>query len=442
MSEPVLTIFATAKPFHGHTGIIQRNAVASWTLLRPRPEIILFGDEPGTADLCREFGLGHIPELACTELGAPLLPDLFGKAQRTAAHNLLCYVNSDIMLMGDFLEALRGVSEVQKRFLMVGRRWDASIRAPWDFDTRGGENDLRDFVRQHGKQGPPPGNSDFFAFPKGLWSSIPEFSVGRGWWDPWLVYEARRLGAAVVDTSSSVMAVHQNHDQSTYPHGLKSWRREVNHNFELAGRDAATFCLYDATHVLDGSGLRRVRGLRYLSRYIDTLPVIHPALALPLRIPKAVITGVRAVVRSIARSTNPSLRLVNLVQSKLPSDGVTAILGLNEAQPGHGGSYYGMNSASALLMGGYPVIAYDPDSSIMEKARLTLGGPIEFANSAEDCAKEADVIVIASPREEFQAMSAWVLDPKNPRRVVIDCCELWPEPMRPGIDYIAWAERL
>jgi hypothetical protein len=325
---------------------------------------------------------------------------------------------------------------------MVGRRWDASIRDVWDFTARGGESGLREFVSQHGKQGPPPGNSDFFAFPKGLWSIIPEFSVGRGWWDPWLVYEARRLGAAVVDASPFVMTVHQNHDQSTYPHGLKSWRREVNHNFELAGQDTATFCLYDATHILDGSGLRRVRGLRYLSRYIDTLPVIHPSLALPLRIPKAAIAGVRAVLRSIARATNSGLRLVNLVQSKLPNDGVTAILGLNGAQPGHGGSSTGMNLALALLMGGYPVIAYDPDSSTMEKARRTVGGPVEFADSAEACAKQADVIVIASARDEFQATPAWLPDPREPRRVVIDCCGLWrQEPMRPGIEYIAWAER-
>ncbi len=438
----MLTIFATAKPFHGHTGVIQRNAIASWTRLCPRPEIILFGNESGTAEVCREFGLTHIPQLAVTEFGAPLLPDLFEKAQRSAAHDILCYVNSDIMLMGEFLEALRKVSEAHSRFLMVGRRWDASIREPWNFDTEGGENGLREFVSRHGKQGPPPGNSDFFTFPRGLWSNIPEFGVGRGWWDHWFVYEARRLGAAVVDTSPFVMAVHQNHDQSTYPHGLKSWRREINHNFELAGEDAATFCLYDATHVLDGSGLRPVRGLRYLSRYIDTLPVFHPALALPLRIPKAAIAGVRVVLRSIAWSTNSGLRLASLVISKLPRDGVTAILGLDDAPSGRGGSATGMNLALGLLMGGYPVIAYDPDSSIMERARSAVGGPVEFADSVKACAKQADVIVIASARKEFQASPAWLSDSKEQRRVVIDCCGMWQhEPLHPEIEYIAWAER-
>jgi hypothetical protein len=438
----VLTIFATPKRFDGHTGIIQRNAIASWAALRPRPEIVLFGDDSGTAEICRDLGLIHIPELARTQYGAPLLSDLFEKAQRLASNSLLSYVNADIILMSDFIRALGLARSASDKFLMVARVWRVGINDSWDFCEPDIERELRRYVVEHGQQGPPPGNSDFFAFSRGLWSNIPQLGIGRGWWDPWLVYEARRLGATVVDASPIVMAVHQNHDQSTYPHGLKRWRQEINHNFELVGKEAATFCLYDATHVLDGSGLRRVRGLRYLSRYIDTLPVIRPALALPLRIPKTAIAGVRAVLRSIAWSTNPGLRLVNLVLSKLPSDGVTAILGLNDAHLGHGGRSTGLNLAHALLMGGYPVIAYDPDSSTMEKARRTVSGPVEFADSVEACAKQADVIVIASARKEFQATPAWVSDSKEQRRVVIDCCGLWRrEPIRPEIEYIAWAER-
>ena len=31
----MLTLFTTAKPFKGHSAIIQRNALKSWTLLDP-----------------------------------------------------------------------------------------------------------------------------------------------------------------------------------------------------------------------------------------------------------------------------------------------------------------------------------------------------------------------------------------------------------------------
>ena len=41
----MLTIFSTPKPFRGHIGVIQRNAIESWKRIHPDVEIILFGDE-------------------------------------------------------------------------------------------------------------------------------------------------------------------------------------------------------------------------------------------------------------------------------------------------------------------------------------------------------------------------------------------------------------
>jgi len=46
----VLTFFTTAKPFLGHAKIIQRNALKSWTLVHPDVEVIVFGDEHGSAE--------------------------------------------------------------------------------------------------------------------------------------------------------------------------------------------------------------------------------------------------------------------------------------------------------------------------------------------------------------------------------------------------------
>ena len=56
-TRPLLTIFATPKRFQGHIGVIQRNAIASWTHLKPKPEIILFGTDEGTAEIARGFGV-------------------------------------------------------------------------------------------------------------------------------------------------------------------------------------------------------------------------------------------------------------------------------------------------------------------------------------------------------------------------------------------------
>jgi hypothetical protein len=52
----MLTLFTTAKPCEGHSGVIQRNALKSCKLLHPEIEIILFGDDAGGAEIAKELG--------------------------------------------------------------------------------------------------------------------------------------------------------------------------------------------------------------------------------------------------------------------------------------------------------------------------------------------------------------------------------------------------
>src|SRR5574340_1281413 len=103
----MLTFFSLPKPFRGHIGIIQQNAIRSWLHLRPGNDIILYGDEEGTADFACEFGLCHVPDLKRNEYGTPLIGSMFRNAQTRAQHPYLCYINADILLFPDFLEALR-----------------------------------------------------------------------------------------------------------------------------------------------------------------------------------------------------------------------------------------------------------------------------------------------------------------------------------------------
>ena len=56
----MLTLFAIPKAFRGEFNQIQRNAITSCTLLEPKPEIILLGDDEGTAEVAKEFGVRHV----------------------------------------------------------------------------------------------------------------------------------------------------------------------------------------------------------------------------------------------------------------------------------------------------------------------------------------------------------------------------------------------
>src|SRR5260370_7243774 len=85
----MLTIFTTAKPFRGHTGIIQRNALQSWKALHPGIEVILFGDNPGAAEPAQESALHHEPFVKRTEFATNRLDYPFAPAHTIPHHDTL-----------------------------------------------------------------------------------------------------------------------------------------------------------------------------------------------------------------------------------------------------------------------------------------------------------------------------------------------------------------
>jgi hypothetical protein len=253
----LITIFALPKAFCGHTGVIQRNAIASWTRLSPRPEIILFGDDAGTSEFAGEFGLRHIALVGRNEKGIPFVGDLFARAQDVASFPILAYVNSDIILFDDFLRAVEAVAAWRPQFLMAGRRWDIDITAPIDFAVADWEARLRADVARRGRRRSVSW-IDYFVFPRGMYREVPAFLIGRMWWDNWLVWKAADLGAAVVDATPRVLAVHQNHDYG-YAGGyfgvVQSEEGKWNERLAESGKRART--LREARFKFGRLGLRR-----------------------------------------------------------------------------------------------------------------------------------------------------------------------------------------
>jgi hypothetical protein len=255
----MLSIFAFPKPFRGHIATIQRNAISSWVRLRPPCEIFLFGDEEGTAEVAKELGTCHVSEMARNEYGTPLLSDVFEKGEQSAKHGLLCYVNCDIILGSDFMRAVEKVSRWTHRFLMVGECWNLDLTEPLAFDRPMWEENLKASVRQIGKRR-GPFSIDYFVFPRGLYQQLPPFALGRPRFDQWLIWKARHLGAAVVDATPVVMAVHQNHDYSHVPGGLPPHifpGEEGTRNEKLAGGLWHCYGIEEATHKFLATGLRR-----------------------------------------------------------------------------------------------------------------------------------------------------------------------------------------
>src|SRR5258708_16217187 len=139
----MLTTFATAKPFSGHIGIIQRNTLQSWKALHPGIEIILFGADEGAVEAAKEFGLRHEPHVERNEWGTKRLDYMFARAQAIARHEMLCYTNCDIILMQDFWRAIERVRAMHGEFLIVGRRWDTDVTEPLAFEQADWQESLR-----------------------------------------------------------------------------------------------------------------------------------------------------------------------------------------------------------------------------------------------------------------------------------------------------------
>jgi len=274
----MLTIFATPKPFKGRIDVIQRNAIATWCRLAPACEVLLCGVDDGTASVAKEFNVNHLPGVAMSPYGTPLLHSVFAEAQRHARFPVMCYVNADIMLLQDFTDAIRRVRLAD--FLLVGQRWNIDLDRPWDFSRGDWQVRLRQHLREHGTEQPPVG-SDYFVFPRhSPVGRIEPFVVGRPGWDNWMIYHARKLGVAVVDLSRVVRPIHQNHDYRHVPKGrdLTYEGPEAERNYQLIDDMERIFLLSDATHVLTERGLERALDWNHLRRRWRTTAVLHPGL--------------------------------------------------------------------------------------------------------------------------------------------------------------------
>jgi hypothetical protein len=258
-NDQMLTIFTTGKPFRGHSGMIQRNALKSWTLLHPDVEVILFGDEEGAAEAASELSINHVPHVQRHESGMKYLRSIFDPAQEVARHSMLCYVNCDIVLTSDFRRAIERLQALHPQFVMIGRRWDIEVQAPLPIGACDWEDNLKRLTLSKGKQRASDW-IDYFVFPRGLYSGqLPDFVIGRVVWDNWLVWRALRSGGPVVDASDAVVAIHQNHDYGYHPSGAAGvWGDELaQRNRALAGGKFHICTIDDATHSLGPEGERR-----------------------------------------------------------------------------------------------------------------------------------------------------------------------------------------
>lgn len=253
---PLITIFTAPKPFtNPHIALIQRNAIRSWMQLAPEVEVFLMGDEIGMAEVANEFGVRHFTHVRTNELGTPYISSMFAIARENSQAPILAIANADIIFMPDFVHAVRSVASQVEEYLVLGRRWDLNVDKDFDFSI-GWENRLKKEVNKRGKLHAPVG-SDYFVFPRGQLTDMPDFTIGRSGWDNWTIFHARQSGWAVVDITRAAMVVHQNHDYSHLPGGQPPYDLpETQRNIALAGGMRNMYTILEANKMLIDGKIR------------------------------------------------------------------------------------------------------------------------------------------------------------------------------------------
>ncbi len=123
--------------------------------------------------------------------------------------------------------------------------------------------------------------------------------------------------------------------------------------------------------------------------------------------------------KSVHRANQEEVKtLSSIVKSKLPEGGTVGILGLSyKPNTTVVEASQGILLVLLLEREKIPVIVYDPIA--MENARKVLPESTSYAHSMQECVAESDVIVIATPWDEFRAFPSKDNDPKT--KIVIDC---------------------
>jgi len=269
----VLCLFSIPKPMVGEAERLQLNAFESWRRLGPQVEVVILGDGAGLAETATAFGFRHLPYLQTNRQGTPLISDAMAQTRANVSAQLFLYTNADIIFTSDLMSVLDDVrSWPVNRFVGIGQRWESELQE----DVRGwNAAQWSQWVEQlqHFGRRASVVCKDYFLFPRHLYLNIPQFAVGRGNWDNWMVYQAHRQGVPVVDLTHRVTAIHQPHGHAHCGGRRQAYvvGEEAVENQRLAGGRHLLIGSH-ASHYLASSGQIRPMGLRWLRRAVSDTP--------------------------------------------------------------------------------------------------------------------------------------------------------------------------
>jgi hypothetical protein len=295
-----LAIFSAPKPFTDpHVAVIQRNAIASWKHMGADVEVLLVGEESGLAEAAAELGVRHLTRVERNKKGTPLVSSVFELARNASSAEIMMFTNADMLYLPETLESVAHAKSQAADFVLLGQRYDLDVREALTFAADWPAK-LRADVNSHGKLH-PQGGSDYFIFPRHLFTDIPPFAIGRAGWDNWMIHHATTHPWLAIDATHDFLAIHQNHDYAHLP-GERGHQRneESTENTEIAGGMRTMYTLLDVEHRLVNGRIQRAsaspaRWLRAIERGLQPDEAVARGVRRPL------LRAVRKLRRALIR---------------------------------------------------------------------------------------------------------------------------------------------
>ena len=269
----MMTLLTSFKPFTGDDALRQRNAVRSWRALGTDVEIIAFGRTPGLEADAAECMVRLVADIPAFEDRLPRIDKVFEYGEKHGLHDLLLYVNGDILLFPDLVDALNAPRLPQ--WAMVGRRTNVTVTEELSFSPDSASR-LQEGLLASGRL---EGYSaiDYLAWRRGSLPPLPPLFLGSVW-DSRTVFCIRRAGVPLIDATRAARVIHQDHPY----YQLTAEGRPDAHWGPAAAwcraqipDEGCGFAISDATHWLDSSLRLRPAwsSLDHATRFVENYPI-------------------------------------------------------------------------------------------------------------------------------------------------------------------------
>lgn len=207
----MLTILSSPKPFVNEAAWNQLNALRSWRAIHPTVEIFIFGAPDGAAEAVAEVGAVLVPEIECSLSGAPSFNAMAAYANQFARHDLIVYVNGDILLDNSLSQSMESALRQFRHFLLVGERLDLAEGVKVDVRSGGWQSSLTALAQARQISAHGPTGIDYFGFVRGEWAELPPVFMGRAMCDLALLNYCFKQKRPIIDGTLTVRAIHQYH---------------------------------------------------------------------------------------------------------------------------------------------------------------------------------------------------------------------------------------